>query len=210
MALTPKPSFGPSVNQSPSFHLSVILFLVRPRKVTFINRKESLGDSTGEPLLSYFKKELKLQHFRVVSNYIYIYISFFLAFTETYDLATLVDNPTQLPRHYRRMSLYISRKFQPKIFVPISARRVFIWQGIYECHNRSNLPLVDDCYMLLLTCSRILEYFNASSSSSLTTRTEMRLWLFLQILTVEVQWCRRRILDGRYCVRSDTELMDQQ
>ena len=63
-----------------------------------------------------------------MSNFIY-YISFFLAFTETYDLATLVDNPTQLPRHYHRMSLYLSQKFQPNIFVPISARTEVLVSG---------------------------------------------------------------------------------
>ena len=127
MALTPKPSFGPSVNQAQSFHLSVIFF-VRPRKVTFINRKESLGG--GHPLLSYFKKELKLSEAAFPSReQLYIYISFFLVFTETYDLATLVDNPTQLPRHYRRMTLmllYLYKKCQPNIFVPISARTEFL------------------------------------------------------------------------------------
>ena len=56
-------------------------------------------------------KELKLSEAAFPScEQLYIYISFFLVFTETYDLATLVDNPTQLPRHYRRMLLYLYQK----------------------------------------------------------------------------------------------------
>ena len=108
-----------------------------------------------------------------------------------YDLATLVDNPTQLPRHYRRMSLYLSQKIQPNIFVPISARTEFLSGKAYT--NVTTVPSqicpssnLDQCYMLLLACSRILEHFNAFSSSSLETGIEIRLCLFLRILAVEV------------------------
>ena len=66
----------------------------------------------------------------------------------------------------------------------------------------------NDCYMLLLTCSRILEYLNAFSSSSLKTGIEIRLWLFLRILAVEVVGLGD--LDEQYCVRSDTGLAVQQ
>ena len=153
----------------------------------FFNLKESLGDSTG-------KKELKLvkQHFRVVSNY--INISFFLAFTETYDLATLVDNPIQLPRLLTSHVTLSLPKFQPNILplhLPVQsfclARHIQISQPFHfrssPCQTWNNF---NNCYMLLLTCSHILEYFNAFSSSSLKTGIEIRLWLFLRNLAVEV------------------------
>ena len=57
---------------------SFCYFFGQTSKSHFCQSKESLGERTGEPRISYFKKELK-QHF--------------------YDLATLVDNSTQLPRH---------------------------------------------------------------------------------------------------------------
>ena len=117
------------------------------------------------------------------------------------------------PCHYRRMSLYLSQEFQH--LVPISARTEFLSGKAYtnvttvssQISPSSNLEQL--CYMLLLACSRILENFNMFSSSSLKIGIEMRLWLLLQILAVEVQCCWRN-LDERYCVRSDTELTDQQ
>ena len=55
MALTPKPSFGPpSVDQAPSFHLSVSL-LSDLEKLPPSSKGKS-RDSTGEPILSYFKR----------------------------------------------------------------------------------------------------------------------------------------------------------
>ena len=55
MALTPKPCFGPpSVDQAPSFHLSVGL-LSDYEKLPSSSKGKS-RDSTGEPILSYFKR----------------------------------------------------------------------------------------------------------------------------------------------------------
>ena len=55
MALTPKPSFGPpSVDQAPSYHLSVSL-LSDLEKLPSSSKGKS-RDSTGEPILSYFKR----------------------------------------------------------------------------------------------------------------------------------------------------------
>ena len=55
MALTPKPSSGqPSVDQAPSFHLSVSL-LSDTEKLPSPSKKRS-RDSTGEPIVSYFKR----------------------------------------------------------------------------------------------------------------------------------------------------------
>ena len=55
MALTPKPSSGPpSVDQVPSFHLSVSL-LSDLKKLPSSSKGKS-RDSTGEPILSYFKR----------------------------------------------------------------------------------------------------------------------------------------------------------
>jgi DNA ligase-1 len=55
MALTPKPSPGsPSVDQAPSFHLSVSL-LSDVEKLPSSSKRRS-RDSTGEPILSYLKR----------------------------------------------------------------------------------------------------------------------------------------------------------
>ena len=55
MALTPKPSFGPpSVDQAPSFHLSVSLQSDLEKLPS--SSKGKSRDSTAEPILSYFKR----------------------------------------------------------------------------------------------------------------------------------------------------------
>ena len=60
MALTPKPSFGPpSVDQTPSFHLSASLLSDLEKLTSSSITSSSKGksrDSTGEPILSYFKR----------------------------------------------------------------------------------------------------------------------------------------------------------
>ena len=75
------------------------------------------------------------KHF--VSNFLYYIL--FSCFHRTYDLATLFHNPTQLPRHYRRMSLYLSLlKTPPNIFLPISARTEFLSGKAYT--NVTTVP----------------------------------------------------------------------
>ena len=55
MALTPKPSFGPpSVDQTPSFHISVSLLSDLERLPS--SSKGKSRETTGEPILSYFKR----------------------------------------------------------------------------------------------------------------------------------------------------------